>query len=723
MNDVRDLNQTNHTQTISLSAVNGTSLNNNQNNQSSNKVSINSVGSLTGVSENNENADRPTIRINPNMNKKPRRSVTANEAAAMEVNPNDFIERKVEPKGVTLQQSAVDKLDAAINRKQREFRDFIDAATKADEINREKVEAGLEEIQGEVKYIPDEVEKANEVKEQPKRKAPAAKKKTYDEDDIDSEIEDDINDEFDEAPDTYVEATYSNVEISREDPFATKKVEPKEDSYMKETIETPVVEESFEDDDFVEEEAVYEEEEVSTPVAQQPVKEEETVAEEPKKVEAPAPKKVKDTVAATKEAEDKAKKMDDLITNTITSGSIHVVSQVAEIPGTKEALQNSTADNFNIDAEDLDDVTYDGDDNEEQLSDEELKRISIESDTHLKNEILQKVINAGKKLDTSSFVISNKVISIRDAMKNKEAEPVRTGSWPLTYAGRPFIATALKGPEVALLADSDEANGVGLTQPQVKILYDHDANPYKPQTIEAWAKTIPFADVDNIFAALYVASLKGANYMPISCPKPSCQYAYLTDDTDINTMVKFANDDVKKRFEEVKTVQLTADNAGAYKSVVSVINDKFAIGLKLPSIYTILYEYNSLNTAFIRKYTTIVAIIQYIDYIYKINPETNSFEPIGWKVYPGENGKTFKSKIATYAKILSELDGTDFSILTALINSMIVKMSETNGLTYEIPASKCPKCGTEIAAREISPRYLVFMRQRLVELATMPTEK
>ena len=89
----------------------------------------------------------------------------------------------------------------------------------------------------------------------------------------------------------------------------------------------------------------------------------------------------------------------------------------------------------------------------------------------------------------------------------------------------------------------------------------------------------------------------------------------------------------------------------------------------------------------------------------------------------GRQAKTFKSKIATYAKILKEFDDTDFSVMIALITSMVSKTAEEKGLTYKIPATTCPKCGAEIPERNINPRGLVFMRQRLVELATTPTEK
>ena len=174
----------------------------------------------------------------------------------------------------------------------------------------------------------------------------------------------------------------------------------------------------------------------------------------------------------------------------------------------------------------------------------------------LKAEILEKIIKQGRKLDTTSFAVSNKVIPIRDALRHSryDKKVERTGSWPLMFAGRMYTATALRGPEVTTLSDYDDADhegGMLLTVPQAKIMYEHDANPYKPPTLEAWAKTIPIADADNMFAALYIASLRGANYFPVVCPQPKCQFAKLTDDVDINTMIRFKSDKVKERFEKI----------------------------------------------------------------------------------------------------------------------------------------------------------------------------
>ena len=222
---------------------------------------------------------------------------------------------------------------------------------------------------------------------------------------------------------------------------------------------------------------------------------------------------------------------------------------------------------------------------------------------------------------------------------------------------------------------------------------------------------------------MYKASIGTSNYIPRSCEKRSCQYSYLQENLTIDDMVKFDNDESKKKFEEIKTINPTPENSGQYQAVMNVINDKFAISLKIPSLHTILYEYSSLSEEFSNKYQAVISVIQYIDYIYYINSETMQFEPIGWKTYVGDTAKNFKSKIATYSKILKEFNGTEFSILLSLINSMVYKSRELKGISFEVPETKCPKCGSTIRSFSIYPRELVFMRQQLVDLATTPSAR
>lgn len=716
MDNVKDLNPSRPTQTVSLNDLRGSF-------SPTNSVSINAVNGLSGVSEESATS-RPTIKVNPNgRTRLPRRTITQS-TDVNRINPNDFIKpaQQEESKTMinTIQDSAVSMLDAAVKRKRQEFHDFVESATAADEANRERIKDGLDEINGEINYLPSDLPQsvtkdphAGETDDQPVHITKSVNGRLDDEDDYMDDVEADLNSELYEDNNEMDIPHEAFDDIRRN---ATINTNPFDYEDSEEEVEecadnNEIIPDNFEDydyrydndtaedatmDDFdsvdSDEEIPFNEPEFDEEVAAPPIKE---------KVE------------------------EDTITDKLTSGAISVSSKIDFTDSTN--IENTTSNDFNLDEEDFDDVTYSGE-NEEQLSDDEIRNIVQESEKHLKSEILEKVINTSKKLDTTSFRISNKVVSINSAVNavGPKTKEERYGYWPMMFANRPFKASPLKGPEIALLAEADDSNsenGIGITNQQIRIMYDHDANEYKPKTIEGWAKTIPFFDIESIFGALYVASLKGANYVPSICPKTSCQYSWLNDAGDIRKLVKFTNNDQEKKFEEIIKTPITKENTESYESVVNVINDKIAVGIKIPSIFTAVYEYGSLNPEFIRKYTSVISIMQYIDYIYIINPQTASFDPVGWKTYPGDTTKTFKSKIATYSKILKELDDTDFSVLIALINSMVSKMTEQKHLTYEIPATKCPKCGADIAATEIVPRNMVFMRQRLVELATTRTER
>ena len=700
MNNVNDLNRTakpvNNVpqrntnvrpsqQQISLSAVTN-------NDKSSNPVSINVTNGVSGITNAEpSNVNKPIVRINPNKVRNHHRSI-GSDHQIQQADPSELIPKMEPVKSVTPKDIAMAQLDETVARKRNEFKNFIANAIEDDKLNRERVESGLESVGEEVQYMPNELFT-------PMTKDQAVvvdtnssmdnynESSSYDEEDEFFDDEDDV--EYNESTPAVAYAP-DNMTISNA--FEDNNDYSVSDHTYQEEDET-----TYSENDYTEEEPSYDDSEVTTELEEVPA----------------------DTNPVKDVNESKENDSDDF---DISEDSIELKKPVL----VNMEVSASTSD-FDIDEADLDGVST-SDENiteDDNLTDEQVLEISEASEKNLRSEILQKIIQSGKKINTAQFVVSNKVINIKDALKRSPKSVERTAVWPLTFAGRPFVARALKGPEVALLYDADELsnNGSSLNITQARIMFEHDASPYRPATLEAWAKTIPYADAENIFAALYCASMTGANYIPMACSKRSCQYAYLTDNIDINSMIKFSTDEAKARFEKIKNMEITPENTGTYDTVVSVINSSFAIGLRLPSIFTVLYEYNTLNTEFVNKYTAMVSIIQYIDYIYMINEDTQQLNPIGWKVYPGDHTKTFKSKIATYAKILKELDATDFSILLALINSMITKARETKDINYEIPASKCPKCGAEIPARPIDARGLVFMRQRLVELATSPIAK
>lgn len=687
MENVQDLKQTTerivrntpNQQPISLSAL-GT----NQNNAQA-PVSINTTNGLSGVQSGNDEREHQVVRINPNpIHRKVARRTIEDPSQLNTVNPNEVIpQQQAKPVSVTPRDKAMNLLADAVNRKQQEYRDFIAQATAEDAMNRERVEDGMEEVGGEMNYMPEALQ--TPIPEEQKVQAPQpSEEEEFFAEDEPAMVDDGSGFEM-EAPTNVriaAQAPAFDTEAPNVDPYAEDRYTPTTSTYQQ---EEPEIEE--------EEEITY---------ADSP--------SQPNWINEPADDEPNDPMPVEEEPVVEPDPEQD-VEYTPESKNI-IASAIGEV---------SSAD-FDVDEADFEDVTQD---TEEQLTDEQIEALEQAAERNLRSDILKKIINTGKRVNTTQFTVSNKVVTLKEAMRNVKPEAARTASWPMMFAGRPFVASSLKGPEIAMMAEMEESNNTGfaITREQARIIYEHDASPYRPSTLESWCKTIPLADLDNLFAALYLASMKNANYLPMVCQKNSCRHAYLSDDIPIESMIKIDKDETKKRFDEIRNMELTADSACSYESVITVINDNFAIGIKMPSVFNALYEYNTLNSEFITKYASIIAVLQYVDYVYYIDPETQQFQPIGWKTYHGDYTKTYKSKIATYAKIFKEFSPTDFTLMTSIIDSMVVREAESKVVIMEVPEAKCPKCGAEIPAHVMSARQMLFTQQRLVTLATMPIEK
>lgn len=625
--------------------------------QNTQPININAAGgTVTGIADENQNPNRQTIKINPNRKRVHRTVESADQI--QEINPNDYIEPVNKPEPKPIQEKYINELANAVTRRKQEFHEAIAKMEEEDAANRESIENGLENVGDEIQYMPNPL--YTPMSEDDKIKAPINTDNGIVSEDLDDDFEDSDYDESEEVEEpTHVVIHNQDIEEDNNPhPFAH----------------------------IVEEESAPEEDNT----------EDETVADD---VE-----------------EDSAVKSDD-----------------AEIPATEDnkndtlnSMDNNISHVTSDDLEDIDDNDFEESDDEDEgsrtdpIDDEESEKLVDVAMANLRNDIMKKIVNTGRKVNASQLVVSNKVINIKDVLKNTKPAAVKTATWPLMYANRPYIASSLKGAEVALLAEQDNNSNTVLTTTQARIIFEHDVNPYRPATLEAWAKTIPFGDLDSIFMALYVASLEGANYVPYTCDNDHCQYAWLSDDLPVDKMVKFGNDDVKKKFESIKNMELTPDNSGAYESVVTVINDRFAVGIKMPSLFTIMYEYGALDDAFIRKYESIISVIRFIDRIYMIGDDGNLY-PVGWKKYPGDHAKTFKSKIAAYSKILKEFNTVEFSIVASLINAAVIKANAD--IEYVMPETNCPKCGNKVAESTVNPRGMLFTRQQLVRIATTYTEK
>ena len=670
---------------------------------------------LTNMQDQGSMEEQQPIPLNQPIRRKPTARKSIDELQVMSVEDLDAMVPKKEeagPKGGVekMKEDAMSALEKAIKRKTDEYVDFAEAAIRDDKLNREYIREGLEEAPvSELKYQIQDL--PGSVTKDPNAPEVVETKEEKENDDIERELE--------------IADIESDVEVEEAAPRVKEVVNATDALGL----------DDEDDDDFSPEDLTIKPKVVSTPVSAPEPEEELPIVEDDDFL---------DDVLEEDEKSDKEKRLKEaeayVEENNVEESVADVskgmkVSAKIDIPDSDASTGKAstvTSSDFDISDDDID-SDIDGEptvESEDELTDEQIEAISKKAFKELRSEIIKKVVNASRKMDLTTLSISNKVVNVRDALKAIKTSTdttVRTAVYPMMYANRNFMASSLKGPDVAMLVEADDARiennpNILLTREQARVLYDHDANPFKPATVESWAKTIPYGDVESIFAAIYLASLKNANYIPRQCPNTRCQHSFLTDTLNINSIIDFPSEDVKKKFNEIRNSELTKEASETYESSVSVINDRFAIGLKAPSIFTILYEYTALDNTFASKYSTMLYIMQYIDYLYYIDDESGQLSRIAWKQYPGDYGKTFKSKIATYAKILKEFDEADFTFILALVRSMETKNTEST-VRYYIPETKCSKCGTTIEKEEVSPRQLVFTRQRLVALATTPVEK
>lgn len=395
----------------------------------------------------------------------------------------------------------------------------------------------------------------------------------------------------------------------------------------------------------------------------------------------------------------------------------------------KPDLNKITKDSLELDKKDFEDLYDDEDDyiedDNNKEKDDEYETIRKAAEKSFKAEILNKIVKTASNMDVSTFKVSKKSANLQSVLnkfKSREgAENTQsTATWALMCSGRPYTCTALTGPEVSLLNSNDDGQNslYNIGRAELSILYRHDANPYKPATVEAWAKTISYADIGEIYMAEYVATYNKANYMPFECTNKSCMHMELQDIKDImGKMVKFTNDEAKAKFDKIVSEPLTAENSIGYETVIVPINEYIAVGFKMPSLYTYFIEYRSIDQDFIKKYMDMLSVILYMDEIYLI--DNGEFRVVDYKKYPDNIAKTFKSKIVTYSKILKSLTTNEFNIMVAYVRSMA---DNTRYISYVLPETKCSKCGYVIKEQQYNAAELVFTQLRLVAIATTSPE-
>ena len=327
----------------------------------------------------------------------------------------------------------------------------------------------------------------------------------------------------------------------------------------------------------------------------------------------------------------------------------------------------------------------------------------------LKDLATERLKPVSKTLDISSFTVIKKPVA---NTKQFNVNPVKAAKWVLMNQQSTVMMKEFTGAELERLREftQDGATSVSSITKRYKLIYDHIDSP-KPASFETWLKTTPFSDEDNYFFAIYIASFKGANYIPRDCSDTiTCKETWLTEDIDIMDMVKFEDEDAKKKFAEIyQSEDSSLTKAGLYISERVPLSNNVAISFREPSIYTRI-ELASLDPEFREKYSAIMDFIPYIDSLYFINQEEGTLTPVGYKSFADNNIKTTKSKIQQFAKVLSTLSIDEFGTIRPYVNAIATR---SNGISYIIPECTCPKCGKVVEEVTTSAEEMLFTRYQL----------
>lgn len=327
----------------------------------------------------------------------------------------------------------------------------------------------------------------------------------------------------------------------------------------------------------------------------------------------------------------------------------------------------------------------------------------------LKNLVKEKIAPISEKLDLKSFTIVKKGTTSNNILQGEAA----IAKWVLPNTGVTFQMREISGSNLEnmrSLLDRNPADNRGA----LKIIYDHIVSP-KPQDFEKWLKSISFNDLNHLFMGVYIAAFADSNYIPKDCTNPSCAKPFLTDNIAIMDMVKFENTETEKKFWDLYNSDII-ESKGLYVTEVVPVSKTFAIAFKEPSLYDVMIESSYFNDQFIERYGQIVQYIPFIDAMYLINYNDHSLVPIEYETYANNLGRTARSKVQRYDKVINTLNADENAILAAYIRKINEK---TEWFTYQIPETTCPHCGATVpAVGDQQASGLVFLRNRLALLTT-----
>lgn len=386
-------------------------------------------------------------------------------------------------------------------------------------------------------------------------------------------------------------------------------------------------------------------------------------------------------------------------TNTVTTPFVDEEDEDEEEVPTKNVetheIKDISQDSLKINEDDFDD---------EDDEDEETEPDNEKVEENIRGLLKKKLKSSMNVIDMNSFTIAKEPVTITNALSTIPSN-AHIANWALTASETTISVKEFKGTELDNIMERSGLNRYAEQDRIFKIIYDHIVTADKP-IYDTWRKTFNFFDMDDLYFAIYIACFENANYMPYQCPK--CKHAFVSDNLPIEDLIKFKNKDSENKIKNILINNLTQPKKFEVE-IVQVSND-YAIGLKEPSLYDIVFQNAILDENFVRKYSDLLTITSFIDSIYVIDREKSQLRPIELKVYENNEAKTIKSKIRRFAKIIQTLSSDQYQQLSEYISAIGKNYDDVK---YVIPETTCPKCGEKISEEEVDSRNLVFIRHQL----------
>lgn len=363
----------------------------------------------------------------------------------------------------------------------------------------------------------------------------------------------------------------------------------------------------------------------------------------------------------------------------------------------------SFIDNDELD-EDLNDIDLEEEKNEKE---ENAKKLEV-----FKTEIQECLKPTQSKVDFSKFTIGKKPISVSKLLTLGDTNK-HVSDWMLYSSNKSISLSELSGQEIEKFNPSNrDRNRTNTYKTIYSIIYQHLVDDNKPVTLEAWVKSILFFDIRHLYFGVYKACFEGGNFVPYTCPH--CAKIFM-ENVPVTSMVKYKTPEIEAKVQKI----LQKDTTGPtlYETTLVAISETYAIGIKVPTVYNVIFENSILETEFTDKYSDILGVISYIDEIYYIDTRSMELTPINVSPDRENLGKSVKRKIKIYHEILKSLNSDQYSSL--LMEMKKVNELVGNDITYIVPSIECPGCKKQIEEQPKDPLDMLFTRHQLVALANI----